>query len=294
MDTETAPARFMRFGENRKVQDFDVTLKASILPTSISADQLSEVWSKISGPVSGSLNRTDTFEVKYQNPKLGGVYRFDFDLGLSGCAKSEANVVLPLAGAEVDSIVSADIGRANTFATTVRAHYTYFQRQDPRNGMKWFVRDGAGDYSGRPNNNSSPTIWTYNQVNADGMLAVATWKGKPIRIAKISNFMVGYAARKIGVNPVFAWISQIIGTPNDASATKSWDAGWALAGGTGSYDTTVSALVSDIWDDDDDPGQKNMKLWPNTALCDNFVLPTSICDFDHQFTSPGFLYMTNP
>ena len=160
MDTETAPARFMRFGENRKVQDFDVTLKASILPTSISADQLSEVWSKISGPVSGSLNRTDTFEVKYQNPKLGGVYRFDFDLGLSGCAKSEANVVLPLAGAEVDSIVSADIGRANTFATTVRAHYTYFQRQDPRNGMKWFVRDGAGDYSGRPNNNSSPTIWT--------------------------------------------------------------------------------------------------------------------------------------
>jgi len=77
---------------------FDVTLKANVLPADITADKLDEAWSKISGPASGSLNRTDTFEVKYQNPKQGGVYRFDFDLG--GGVKSEANLVLPLAGAE--------------------------------------------------------------------------------------------------------------------------------------------------------------------------------------------------
>jgi len=80
------------------VEDFDVTLKANVLPSDITADKLDEAWSKISGPASGGLNRTDTFEVKYQNPKLGGVYRFDFDLG--GGVKSEANLVLPLAGAE--------------------------------------------------------------------------------------------------------------------------------------------------------------------------------------------------
>jgi hypothetical protein len=70
-----------------KVQDFDVTLKANIMPTSITADQLHEVWSKINGPASGSLNQIDTFVVKYNSPKVGGVYRFDFDLGLSGCSK---------------------------------------------------------------------------------------------------------------------------------------------------------------------------------------------------------------
>ena len=66
-----------------KVQDFDVTLTANVLPSSITADMLNGVWSKISGPSSGSFDRTDTFEVKYQNPKQGGVYRFDFDLGIS-------------------------------------------------------------------------------------------------------------------------------------------------------------------------------------------------------------------
>jgi len=275
------------------VQDFDVTLKANILPDGISADQFNEVWSKISGPSSGSLNKTDTFEVKYQNPQQGGVYRFDFDLGLSGCSNSEANVVLPLAGAEVNSIVSNDISRANTFATTVVARYTWLQRQNPINGLRWFVSNGAGDYLGRPDNSSSPTVWAYNQVNANGFAAVGTWKGKPIRVAKTSNFMVGYAARKIGVSSSAAWISQVIGSWNDSSASKSWDAGWDVGGGA-SYDTTVTALVADIWDEDNDPNHKNMKLWPNSSVTDNYVVPDNFSDPDHEFTSPGFLYMTNP
>jgi hypothetical protein len=125
------------------------------------------------------------------------------------------------------------------------------------------------------------------------MYAVSTWKGKPIRIAKISNFMVAYTARKINVNPLFAWVSQLIGTPNDMSATKSWNAGWGLAD-SGSYDSVVAALVVDIWDDDNDPAEKNMKLWPNAATCDNYVLPNIIYDYEYQFSSPGFLYMPYP
>lgn len=275
------------------VINFDVTLHVNILSTSITGNQLNEVWSKISGPASGSLIRTDTFEAKYKNPKLGGVYRFDYDLGVSDCPKSEANIVLPLAGAEVDSIISADIGRAKNFAAIVLTRYSWLQRQRPANGKRWFVNNGAGDYLGRPDNASTPTVWVYNQVNTSslfGMGAVGTWKGKPVRIAKISNFMVGYAARKIGVNSMSAWISQVIGTWNDSAASKSWDAGWDIAGGL-SYETIVTALVADIWDDADD---KNQKLWPNIGVTDNYVTPNRFYDPDRQFTSPGFLYMTNP
>ncbi len=273
------------------VDDFDVDLEASVLPSSITHDQLNENWSKIDGPDSGSLNQTDTFEVKYQSPKLGGVYRFDLDLG--GGAKSEANVVLPLAGADVDSIVSSDIGRANTFAITIRANYSWIARQNPLNGNRWFVANGAGDYLGRPNNGSSPTVWAYNQVDFDGFGAVGTWKGKPVRVAKISNFMVGYGARRIGVSSAAAWVSQAIGTWNDSSSSKSWDAGWSVGGGA-SYDATVTALVADIWDEDIDPNHKNMRLWPNTRATDNYIAPDNFFDPNHQFTSPGFLYMTNP
>ncbi|HMP83683.1 MAG TPA: lamin tail domain-containing protein [Verrucomicrobiota bacterium] len=270
------------------VTNFDATLTANVTPGSISHTKLNEVWSKISGPHSGSFDRTDSFQIKYQNPTQGGVYRFEFTI--SGCDISEANVVLPLAGAEVDGIVSADIGRADSFATNVMARYSWWERQSIGNGMRWFFNGGAGDYLGRPNNSSWPTVWAYNQIDAGGMGAVATWNGTPIRIAKISNFMVAYGARKIGVNPVFAWISQVLGSFNDSAASKSWDAGWDVAGGA-SYSATVAALVVDVWDEAD---EKNRKLWPNSGSCDNFVSPNSISNFDNQFTSPGFLYMTSP
>ena len=39
------------------VQDFDVGLEASILPTLITHNQINDIWSKISGPVSGDLDR---------------------------------------------------------------------------------------------------------------------------------------------------------------------------------------------------------------------------------------------
>ncbi|MDR0993149.1 MAG: hypothetical protein LBN38_01065, partial [Verrucomicrobiota bacterium] len=276
------------------VQDFDVELKAHVLSEDISEEHFDESWVRESGPSSGDFDRTDTFEVKYQNPKEGGVYHFEFRLGFDGEIASEANVVLPLSGAEVDGIVSADIARANTFAATVVSNYSWFARQNPLNGIKWFVTDGRGDYLGRPDNSATPTVWAYNQVRTAsstfGMGAVATWKGTPVRVAKLSNFMVGYGAKKIGVNPVFAWMSQVIGTFNDSAASKSWDAGWAVAGGA-DYHTTVSVLVVDIWDEAD---EKNRKLWPNPNTAANYVAPNSFWDPDNQFTSPGFLYMSSP
>ncbi|NLE41275.1 MAG: hypothetical protein GX615_05535, partial [Lentisphaerae bacterium] len=87
--------------EDFVVQDYDVTLKANIMPVCLAADQLSESWTKVVGPSSGGFNRTDTFEVKYKNAKKSGLYQCTFDLGLSGCAKSGVNLHLPLGGPDV-------------------------------------------------------------------------------------------------------------------------------------------------------------------------------------------------
>jgi hypothetical protein len=284
------------------IQDFDIDLSVEVLPASITSADLDELWHKATPPWSGSFNRTDSFNVKYQNPKEGGNYKIDFHnyfgLGSSVDIKSEANITLPLAGAEVDSIIQADIVRADAFATHVIANYSWRERQSIKNGNYWFYYNGAGDYTGRPDNSNNQTVRLYNQVRGNedpdneewGFGAIGTWKGKPIRVAKCSNFMIGYAARKIGVNLVSAWFSQLKGSFNDSSATKSWNAGWDIAEGA-SYDSTVMALVADIWDEAD---EKNQKLWPNSALPSNYVVPDSFSDPDNQFTSPGFLYMTNP
>ena len=106
---------------NFVVQDYDVTLKANIVPTDITADQLSEIWSKATGPSSGSLNRTDTFEVNYQNAKKGGLYQFEFDLGLTGGAKSGANLLLSLGGPDVTAYYLSEAQRYDTWLTTMKA-----------------------------------------------------------------------------------------------------------------------------------------------------------------------------
>jgi hypothetical protein len=105
---------------NHQVQDFDVILNAGVLPASVTADQLGESWAKVVGPSSGSLNRTYTFEVKYQNPKVGGLYKFEFDLGFTGCAKSGANVLLPLAGADMTAWLDAETKAIGAWASAQR------------------------------------------------------------------------------------------------------------------------------------------------------------------------------
>ena len=105
---------------NFVVRDFDVTLKANVLPASITADQLDESWAKVEGPASGSLNRTDSFEVKYQNPKVGGLYQFEFGLGLNGCANNGANLLLPLGGPDVTTYFNSEVARYDQWMATLK------------------------------------------------------------------------------------------------------------------------------------------------------------------------------
>lgn len=273
------------------VQSFDVDAEAIVNTTKLDENDLSEMWT-VAGPASAALDRTDSFEVKLENPTDGGVYHLELDLG-SPCASlpaSEANVVLPLAGAEVKDIVAADLIRADAFAVRVLARYNLLERNLPTNGLRWFNNRGAGDYLGRPDHPSTPTVRLYNQVASGGLGAVATWFGVPVRTAKMNNFMVAYGARKIGVTALAAWFAQGIGSINDSSASKSWDAGWAVAGGS-AYASTASAMVEDIFDEADD---KNQRLWPNPNVASNHVLRSVWSNADTQFSSPGFLEMVSP
>nr|MDA3798141.1 hypothetical protein [Kiritimatiellia bacterium] len=288
------------------IQNFDIDLRAEILPAAVTSEMLNELWHKATPPWSGTFNKTDSFSVKYQNPKEGGNYKIDFHnyfgLGSNVDIKSEANITLPLAGAEVDSVVQADIIRADAFATTVTSKYNLRQRMLMSNLKNWFVYNAGGDYTGRPDNSNNQTVRLYNQVigNEDpdnerwGWGAVCTWKGQPIRIGKISNFVTAYGLRKIVDIRLVGWAGSKykgeVGTQNDQAASESWDAGWDVAGGA-NYNATVSVLVTNIFYKAD---EKNQKLWPNSASADNYVVFENFNDPDNQFTSPGFLYMTNP
>jgi hypothetical protein len=105
--------------------------------------------------------------------------------------------------------------------------------------------------------------------------------------------MVFYSCRKIGVSMTRAWLARVYyGTLDSASATLSWNASQSVADGA-DYDATVSSLVNNIWIQEAST-DKSKKLWPNSSPPDNFVEPYYSLDLDREFTSPRFLYMTNP
>jgi hypothetical protein len=159
----------------------------------------------------------------------------------------------------------------------------------PDFGYRWFIADGNGDYRGRPDNAlpQNKTVRYYNQVNDEtGLGAVGTWSGFPIRVAKMSNFVVGYACERIGVATLSRRIAQYVGTGNDAAANLSWRAGEALARGS-TYNAIVPPLVSNIWDKSD---VKNTLLWPNISSTDNFR--TYFVSPDERFITIGFVEET--
>ena len=274
-------------------QDFSIKLKANVTPSSASVLLTNPRWTKLSGPNSGALSTTTGVEVNYMNPKEGGVYRFAFDA--DGFPRTEFSVVLPLAGAEMDSVIQSDLTRANTFVTAVTARYSEWELRDTDNWDKWFVISHAGDYTGRPDNKATPTVWLYNQVDDESGFGVAcTWKGRSVLLTKPSNFILGYAIQKIGGSRIKAqtgtisWRNIITWTFTDAASVG---AGWDVANGE-NYDTTVSALVDYIWTHEKE-NDKSRKVWPNSNAPDNYKGSSSRkFDYDVLYGDPGFLYMT--
>ena len=120
------------------------------------------------------------------------------------------------------------------------------------------------------------------------MGAVSTLYGVPIRAAKLSNFMVGYASSLLGIGSTRSSLAQLIGTSNDRSASMSWAAGVNVASGSNFWHT-VSNLSHEAWGESD---QKNRRLWPNKNNLDNAGNPIYYTNFNRVFYPPGFLRKT--
>jgi hypothetical protein len=258
---------------------------------SLSFGGLSSVtWTQSNGPTSsGTLQNTSSANPQFVDTNVGGLYQFD---GTVDSTTVRTSLILPLAGAEIEAVVSADMTNADAFATKVLAKYNPIQIQLKSNEQRWFWLNGAGDYQGRPDNANSKTCARFNPVNdSTGFGAVATWFGVPVRVAKASNFLVGYASYKIGVWNISSWYSQRFGTKNDASATASYNFGWDVAAGTKTYSTDTVTMLESIFYEAD---IKNTRLWPNTVLPDNLVSRALFTDPNTQFVHPGFTEMTNP
>ena len=111
---------------------------------------------------------------------------------------------------------------------------------------------------------------------------MATFYGVPVRMAKLGNFLAGYGTKRLGVWSASRWLSQSIGTDNDATADMSWAAGGDVADGSNVV-ATVSSLSTNMWHSAD---VKVKTLWPNQATTDNHSVGPVSVDYNWFFRSP--------
>ena len=274
---------------NFAVAPFDVSFRA-VLDPEVPPGLLPPVtWTRIEGPNSGTLVSAGPLERVLRNPAKGGVYRLSFAACAYGPHPSEATLVLPLAGASVDGLMIDEIARADAFVSIATTNFTSSELNSPSFGKRWFVNSGFGDHLGRPDNAASRYTWYYGQIDDYSYMGgTATWCGLPVRYAKMSNFIVGYAVTRLGVTAGRRWGAQFVGTLNDDSATLSWEAGCNVATGA-VYSIAVSNLVRAIWNPND---PKVGRTWPNLAPLDNLVPPNLAWDMNYYFCTPFFLYVT--
>lgn len=235
------------------------------------------------------MDSTTGFEVNFKNPKEGGGYKFAFDM--DGCERTEFSIILPLAGAEMDGVMKADLLKADAFAVAVTVEYSPRELRYPWNTSRWFWIGGSDDYLGRPDNKTTPTVSFYNQVNdTSGFAAFCTLKGLPVRLTKPSNYILGYAMQQIGISRDTARRLTRPSAINETTDRASVGAGWDIANG-GNYGTTVSALVNQIWTSEAE-NDKVRRVWPNPNAPDNYREPSSNrFNYNLWYGDPGFLYM---
>ena len=266
------------------VRDFSVRMTLDVHPAGAPVGRAS--WFALDPtPDSGAIVSTSARIGELRNPKVGGVYHIGscFD----GSPTNECNIVLPLAGAEMEGVLRNDLVAADAFVLRSKTNFPRRWYERVWFGWKWFCRDDYGFYRGRPNNPQHPTVRSYNQVrDSDGKGAIGTLHGVPIHIEKLSNLIVAYACRKLGVTETETSIASHFGTPNDALANLSWESGEILADGR-SFDDEIDFLSVQARTLGSD---KSEKLWPNLAPTTNHRETSGHDNFDTEFLSPGFLY----
>ena len=122
---------------------------------------LSVHWTRVAGPTSGVLLASSALSATYRNPNKGGVYRFRVAIrngAGTDVAFAEANLVLPLAGAEMDSVMQTNLPMADAFVARVVSKYTARERRNGNNLDRWFVEWNSGDYVGRLDNQATLSV----------------------------------------------------------------------------------------------------------------------------------------
>ena len=269
------------------IANFTVYMNLELEPEGVFGYDLQGEWELIEAipQASGSLVSISPVDVEFRNPKKGGVYRFRGRVG--GSPWTEANVVLPVCGAGVEDIFVSDLAMTHAIMTNLCAKYDRETRTSPMFGLKWFVRDGAGDYLGRPDNQQCQTTWRYNQVNdQSGLGAVATFYGYPTRLAKLNNMTVGFGSQLLGVSNFRQRLAQHIGVANDATATMSWNCGTGLAAPGVNISSNCAACAKAMWNVADD---KVKRLWPNNLPADNHDPYSPTVNYNFYFISPELI-----
>lgn len=268
------------------VTNFTVDMNLVLAPAGVNGSSLPCDWEVVEAKpeMNGALSHEGGLTAHFVNPKQGGVYRFRGRC--DGSPWTEGNVVLPLSGASIDDVFASDMVDVDATITHLLSHYTYLERQTISFGEEWFNDNGVGDYLGRVDSALAPTVWHYNQVNdLSGMGAVATFRGVPMRVAKLSNFLVAYETERINVFALSRWLARYrYGTWDDDAGSASWDAGTSVADGA-DLDETMQAMATNIWVGAD---VKERQLWPNSMPTDNHTIFTPDIDFNFNFISPGF------
>ena len=265
------------------VRDFSVRMTLVVDPPDAPVGTAS--WFPLDPtPQSGSIVSTDARIGELQDPKVGGVYHIGscFD----GSPTNECNIVLPLAGAEMINILHGDIARADRFLNAAKEKYTYDERTSYKFGWRWFYSHENGDYTGRPENGQTPSVWYYGQMEPySGMGNVCTLAGTPTKLGKLSNLLTAYCCEKLQVSPFKQALSQLLGHLNGSSATFSWECGQDIANGTNFY-FAVSNMARQAWLEMDD---RVTKPWPNVLPAVNWHEKTTYLGINRNVYSPAFL-----
>lgn len=273
------------------VEDFSVNMRLELNPD-VSSPYNAE-WQILSNTTgSGGLANKHGLCADFANPKHGGVIRLRSRV--DGSPWTEGNIVLPLSGASIDSILESDLAAYAALMDWLVDNYNQDERNSMNFGEFWFVNGGNGDYIGRPDSAARPTVWLYNQVNDEptptvkgvGFGAVMTWHGVPTLLSKVGNLFVSFGTKRIGVSEWRRQLSRMwYGTNDfffgDGTSSMSWEAGNTLS--TTNFAQVTGPLVTNMWLK---LGKKERRLWPNTANADNHVQWSETFDYNRQFVSP--------
>ncbi len=266
------------------VNDFSIELLLELAPSNLDTRHLEAEWETIGAypAMSGSLVQDGSLEADFQNPTQGGVYRFRGRV--DGSPWTECNVVLPTAGASIDADFAEDFEDAWGVVLEVDSTWCKYSLTPVWAFFNMYYGYN-GDYRGRVDAAANATVRRYNKINENHMGAVTTLHGVPIRLAKLSNFLVNYTLTSLQVNGDLRHLSRLCGTLDDDSATMSWNAGESVAL-NGEFNAETAAMATNAWAVSD---SKVKRLWPNTSPADNRLDSSQIQNYDENYSAPPFI-----